>query len=285
VSTTAAVRFVVGRDRVVAEVRAARRLMAELAAPATARAPWLTTAIDAEGKGRPVAVIVDGEGGADGAAFLHLRRRGLATFVTMLGDGTGPMPGGRPPSRLLARDESAAALLADGIQDLLGLLRGPWRLRLTGLPMGDPTARHLAARMLDGRIGNVRSRGLVDSLDEVARAEGAELFRSTDPRTVERELPFLLARLDRRRERSFVRATAGLHAAIGELEIAVVTRSGQPRAALLTLVDGADRWPWMGATADGAELPTTQGSPLVALTVPSRGWPPLPALRSRGAGR
>jgi hypothetical protein len=287
--SSAAVRVVVGREQVVGEVRAAAPLMADLAAPVTARGPWLTAVLNAGStrrfSGRPVALVVGPRDRPDGVAFLHLRRRGVATVVTMLGDGVGPLPGGRPPFRLLARDEDPAALLAGGIEDLLGSLRGPWRLRLTGLPMGDPTARHLAARLLDGRIGNVRSRGLVDAPDDHGLGDGPEVRRSTDPRALERWLPFLLDRVGRRREQAFLRATARLHAAIGQLEVAEVTTRGEPEAVLLTLVDGADRWPWFGATADGSDLPTTPGAPLVALTVPSRGWPPAPALRSRGAAR
>jgi hypothetical protein len=226
-------------------------------------------------------VVVDGdrEGRPDAAAFLHLRRRGIATSVTVLGDGIGPVPGGRPPARLLARDDDAAAALAEGIEHLLGSLRGSWLLRLAGLPMGDPTTRHLAARFLDGRIGNVRSRGLVDAL------EGKGVLRSTDPRVVEEELPFLLDSLPRPRERTFLRAAARLHAAIGQVEVAVRAEPGQPRTVLLTLLDGTGRWPWVGATDDAAELPTAPGAPLVALTVPSAGWPPAPGLRSRGARR
>jgi hypothetical protein len=175
------------------------------------------------------------------------------------------VPGGRPPSRLLARDDDAAAVLADGIEELIGSLRRPWRLSLAGLPMGDPTARHLAARLLDGRIGNVRSRGLVDV------PAGPEVRRSTDPADLERCLPFLLNRAPTPVDPDFLRAAARLHAAIGQLELAVVPGEPEPTAVLLTLVDGADRWPWCGATADGSALPTTLGAPLVQLTVPSRG--------------
>ena len=41
------------------------------------------------------------------------------------------------------------------------------------------------------------------------------------------------------RAREFLRAAARLHAAIGQLEVAVVPDGDGPRAALLTLVDGA----------------------------------------------
>ena len=276
------VRHAVGRDQVARELRAAAPLMADLAAPVTARAPWLTSVLDAGRArrfgGRPVAVVVEGDHGGrpDAVAFLHLRRRGIATDVTLLGDGTGPVPGGRPPARLLARDEDAAAVLAEGVEHLLGTLRGTWLLRLAGLPMGDPTARHLAARFLDGRIGNVRSQGLVDTLD------GDRVIRSTDPRVLEEELSFLLGHLPQPTGRAFLRAAARLHAAIGQVEVAV---RAEPRAVLLTLLDGTDRWPWVAATDDGAGLPTALGAPLVALTVPSTGWPPAPGFRSRGARR
>jgi hypothetical protein len=282
------IRVAVGRDRVLREVRCAAPLMADLAAPVTARGPWLTAVLNAGGvrrfSGRPVAVVLEAPGSErpDAVAFLHLRRRGHIVVVTMLGDGIGPVPGGRPPARLLARDEHSAALLAEGIQDLLGSLPGSGRLRLTGLPMGDPTARRLAATFLDGRIGNVRSRVLVDPLDD---GDGSAVRRSTDPRVLERWLPFLLDRLPDPWDRSFLRAAARLHAAIGQLEVGVATEGEQPRVALLTLVDGTDRWPWWGTTAGGAALPTAPGAPLVALTVPSRGWPPVPGLRSRSAAR
>jgi hypothetical protein len=269
---------VVGRDRVARQVRAAGRLMADLAAPPTARAPWLTSVLNADGPGRPAAVVVEGRGRLDAAAFLHLRRRGSRTVVTVLGDGVGPVPGGRPPARLLARDDDASAALAEGIAGLLGTLLGRWRLQLAGLPMGDPTARRLAATFLDGRIGNVRSRGLVD-------LDGARVRRSREPAALERELPFLLDRVRTPAERSFLRATARLHAAIGQLEVATTDDGAESRAVLLTLVDGVDRWPWWGARADRTEWPTLPGAPLVGLDVPARGWPPLPGLRSRGGAR
>ena len=44
------------------------------------------------------------------------------------------------------------------------------------------------------------------------------------------------------------------------------------RAGLLTLVDGADRWPWWG-WSDVGGLGTAMGAPLVGLVSPARGWP------------
>jgi len=266
-------RVAVGRARVVREVRAAAALMAELRAPVTARGPWLTAVLNEaaarRGAGRAAAVVVGPhpQGRPEAVAFLTVRRRGPSVLVTLLGDGVGPVPGGRPPRRLLARDEAAAELLAEGICGLLGSLRGFGRLRLDGLPLGDPTARALAARLPDGLIANVRSEGTVDGLDAVGG-----VVRSRDPRELERWLPALLTREPGRRARGFLRSCARLHAAIDQVELAVLPGPDGPRAALLTLVDGADRWPWWG-WSDVGGLGAAMGSPLVGLSAPVRGWP------------
>ena len=214
-------RVAIGRARVVREVRAAGPLMVALKAPVTARGPWLTAVLNDGAAhrftGRPVAVVVEAhrQGRPDAAAFLHLRRRGPATVVTMLG--SSPTPPGGPSARLLARDEELAALLAAGIADLLHSLRRPRQLRLAGLPLGDPTARALAARMPDGVLATARTHRLVDDLDAVG-----PVTRSCDPRELDHWLPALLAREADPRARDFLRATARLHAAIGQLELALV---------------------------------------------------------------
>jgi len=276
-------RVAVGRARVVREVRAAAPLMADLCAPVTARGPWLTAVLNAGAarrfSGRPVAVVVEAhrQGRPDAAAFLLLRRRGPVTVVTMLGDGSAPP--GAPAARLLGRDEDVAGLLAAGIADLLGSLRRPRQLQLTGLPLGDPTARQLRSRLPDGVLATVRTRGLRDELD----AAGAVL-RSRDPRVLDRWLPALMLRESDPRARDFLRASARLHAAIGQVELAVLADGNRPRAALLTLLDGAERRPWWGFAADGA-LPNQLGSPAVSLTAPAGDWPPVPRLRRGSAPR
>jgi hypothetical protein len=194
----------------------------------------------------------------------------------MLGAATAPLPGGRPAARLLAADPAAARLLADGILDLLGRRRGPWALRLTGLPLGDPTAAELATALPDSVLANVRSRRLVDELDGVGAVQ-----RSRDPVALERWLPALLRAEPDARARAFLRAAARLHAAIGRLEVAVVADGDgdgdggehELQAGLLTLIDGADRWPWWGTSRIGG-LGDVPGSPLVGLTVAARRWRP-----------
>jgi hypothetical protein len=275
------IRIAVGSERVVREVRAAAPLMAELRAPVTAGAPWLTAVLN-EGaarrpRARPVAVVVESHrhGRPDGVAFLTVRRRGPRTIARLLGEGAAPVPGGTPPFRLLARDDAVAARLADGILDLLRSLHGPSSLHLSGLPLGDPTLRALAARMPTALLANSRSTRLVDELDAVGAVD-----RSRDPATLERRLPELLDREPDRRARAFLRSAARLHAAIGQLEVAVVADGDVVRAGLLTLVDGADRRAWWGTTDVGG-LRTELGAPLARLTVPARGWPPLAGQRSR----
>jgi hypothetical protein len=264
------IRVADGRARVAHEIRAAAPLMTDLAAPVPARGPWLTVALNAQSarrfsrtSARAVVVEAPGLSRSDGVALLSFRRRGVATAVTLLGADAGPLPEGRPQNRLLARDDEAAARLAAGVVQLLDDLRGPWTLRLAGLPLGDPTVRRLAASLPDSSLSTTRSRRLVDELDAVA-----EVQRSRDPAQLERWLPAVLARVPAP-QRTFVRAAARVHAAIDQLEVAVVPGAGGPAALLLTLLDrrpdGEDRWPWWGSTDVGG-LRRELGSPWVALT-------------------
>jgi hypothetical protein len=245
--------------------------MSDLAAPVTARGPWLTAVLNVQSaslvpSGRPRAVVVEQhrQGRPDGAALLSFSRRGPATAVTVLGDAVGPVPGGRPPSRLYTRTDDVAQRLAEGVLEILDRLRGPWTLRLGGLPLGDPTLGQLAAALPSASVANARSRRLVDELDSVA-----EVVRTTEPAVLERWLPALLDRLPAA-QRPFVRASARLHAAIGALELAVVPGDDAPAALLLTLLDpsSGERWPWWG-TSDVGGLRRELGSPSVTLSASS----------------
>ena len=244
--------------------------MTALRAPIPARAPWLTAVLNARAaqpasrrwRSRPVAVVVDGtSSGPAAAAFLSLHRQGPVTVISMLGAAAAPLPIGRPTARLLAADPAAARLLADGILDLLTSQRRPWSLRLSGLPLGCPTTAALAARVETAAFSSARTTRLVDALD----AAVGPVHRSRNPRDLDRALPDLLERLPDDRSRAFLRTTARVHAAIGQVELAWAGDLRSPGAALLTLVDGNDRWPWWGFCPDGG-VPTEMGAPLVSLT-------------------
>ncbi|MGY1743520.1 MULTISPECIES: hypothetical protein [unclassified Blastococcus] len=265
-------RVVTGRERVVRELRAAAPLMAALRAPVPARAPWLTAVLNTGAAGRPVAVVVERDPASrpDGLALLSARRRGAALDLTLLGSAEGgaavPAPPGRPPARLLARDDEVAARLAAGLLALGAGRRAPWTLALTGLPMGDPTARALGALRPDAAFANARSSRLVDRLDALS----GTVTRSRDPREVERRLPALLAAQPGRRARVALRAAARLHAAMGQVEVAAVTDGTRLRAALLTLVDGPDRQPWVGS-GEPAAFGSEMGAPVTSLRL-AEGW-------------
>lgn len=267
-------RVVTGREHVVRDLRAAAPLMAALRAPVPARAPWLTAVLNVQSHGgRPVAVVVERAAGArpDGLALLAVRRRGAGCELAVLGGGPGPLPPGRPPARLLARDDEVAARLAAGVLSLVAGRRAPWTLSLAGLPMGDPTLRALGALRPDAAFATTRTTRLVDRLDDL----GAPVTRSRDPREVERWLPDLLAAQPDRSSRLLVRAAARLHAAIGQVEVAVAPGGAAPRAVLLTLVEGADRQPWV-ACGDPAALGREMGAPSTSLRL-AAGWFNRPA--------
>ena len=161
------------------------------------------------------------------AAFLTVRP-GPRAVIGMLTAAAGSLPGGRPAARLLARDEAAAEALADGIVALIAARRGPWRLDLAGLPLGDPTLRALAARLPMATLANERSGGWSTSSPRPAH------HRSRRGRPA--------APACSRGRSGLLRAATRLHAAIGAVEVAVVPAGG----GLVTLLDGTDRWPWWG---------------------------------------
>jgi hypothetical protein len=266
---------------VVREVRASGALAERLRAPVTARGPWSTAVLNhlaaRRSIVRPVAVVVDDVPGdvPAAAAFLTVRP-GARSVIGLLTAAAGPLPGGRPPARLLAGDLPAAEALADGMVALLATRRGPWRLDLAGLPLGDPTLRALAARLPMATLANERSLRLVDEL------AGAE--RTADPREVDRLLAPLLPALPRSITPpgypAFLRAVARLHASLGAVEVAVAPSGG----GLVTLLNGTDRWPWWGSAPTG--LRTEMGAPLVRLT--ASGWSgrrDMARIRARGAAR
>ncbi len=268
-------RVVLGPLLVAREVRAAVPLARDLGAPLTASAPWLTTVLSVQSVHRrprllPAAVVVERRPGRpDALALLALATAGPVVTATLLGDGL-PVPGGRPAARLPARDDDAAARLAAGVLGLLTASRRPWRLRLAGLPLGDPTVRALGRLRPDAVLATTRSRRLVDDLDALAATTGTPVVRSRGPRALEAALPALLAGERDPRTRDLVRAAARLHAAAGRVEVATVTDGDRLRGGLLTLLDGADRLPWWGRAEPGG-LGEATGAPLVGVAVGGRG--------------
>ncbi|TFV59598.1 hypothetical protein E4P41_11450 [Geodermatophilus sp. DF01-2] len=265
--STQSAHAVTGRAGVVREVRAAGPLLAALRAPVTARGPWLTGALNLDAArpwpgSRPVAVVVDPADltGPPLALAALVLRGGPRVTATLLGDGL-PVPAGLTPARLPARDDAAAERLATGVVGLLDRLHRPWTLRLTGLPLGDPTLRAIGRLRPEAAFATARSARLVDSLTGV----GA-VHRTRDPAELERWLPALLAGEPDRRTRTALRATARLHVAIGQLELAVVAEGDRLRAGLLTLLDGPDRRPWWGWSDIGG-LDTEMGAPVGTLTL------------------
>ncbi|MEI4272109.1 hypothetical protein TEK04_10280 [Klenkia sp. LSe6-5] len=268
------IRVAEGRARVVREIRAAAPLLTELAVPTTARGPWLAAALHAApapaARVRHRAVVVEQhrQGRPAGAALLSsrrvLRRGRWTTDLRLLGDGGAPPPPGGAPRRLPVRDAEVAALLADGIADLLAATRGPWDLALTGLPLGDPVLRALAARLgVGAAFRTTRTRALVDQLDDV----GA-VTRSVDALDLERWLPDFLDHRPAGARAADLRALARVHAAAGVLEHAVVLAEDRPVAGLLTLLEGGVRRPWWGF---GVPEPATgPAAPCVSLTASSR---------------
>ena len=199
-------RVAVGRAPVVREVRAAGPLMAALRGAghrprpvadrgAQRRAPRRRPR-GRPGRGRGRAARAGPPGGRRVPARSAVA--GRSPTVTLLGDGTGPLPGGRPPARLLARDDERRRPAGRRHRRPAGhacAARGPcawpacrWATRPLRAP-GRPAARRPS-------LANVRSRRLVDELDDV----GA-VVRSRDPAVLERWLPALLARVPDRRAR------------------------------------------------------------------------------------
>ena len=267
-------RVVEGRARVVREIRAAGPLLSELAVPTTARGPWLAAALHAappparRARHRAVVVEAHRHGRPAGLALLtsrsRLRRGRPVTVVRLLGDDGVPGPPGSAPRRLPAADPEVAGLLAEGITDLLAGVRGRWQLDLSGLPLGDPVLAALGARLGTGAVFRTsRSRSLVDTL-------GTGALRSTDPALLEGRLPVFLDHRPAGARRADLRALARVHAAVGQLEHAVVLAGGVPTAGLLTLLDGPVRRPWWGFGPDGGS-DDAPGQPWVSLTASGQG--------------
>ena len=251
--------------------------MAGAARSGDARGPWLTAVLNAGAahrfSGRP------GRRRGGGTPAGPPRRRGVpASAPPRAGDRghaarrrAAPVPAGARRSGCSPGTRTWPACSRPASTTCWGRCAGP-------ASSGWPVSRSVTRRR--GSLGPAPGRrhrhrphpALVDDLDDLG-----PVARSRDPRVLERWLPILTAREPDRRARDFLRAAARLHAAIGQLELAVVA---ERRAALLTLVDGAQRWPWWASGTTRRCAPSWARPPWASLH-PARDWPPVPRLRSR----
>ena len=130
---------------VAALLAAAPALVDQPDAPFSTRSMWLS-AWYMHFRAQPVAVCVWEGGEAVGLAFLAIQRRGPIRSVVLSGHGPGDY------GRLYLRTADAAADLAQGIIDVLDRVRGPWRLVLAQLPVGDPVAAALTDALVGARL-------------------------------------------------------------------------------------------------------------------------------------
>lgn len=126
-------------------IEAARDMFDRPDTPFSARSTWLS-AWYARSDARPVAVWVGEDGEPVGLALLAIQRSGPVRRIVLCGHG--PSDYGRLP----LRDAEAAGELAQGIVEVLARLRGPWRLVLAQLPVGDPVAKALTQTLAGARI-------------------------------------------------------------------------------------------------------------------------------------
>jgi hypothetical protein len=139
------VRILSKKSEIVASLSDAETLFDAVGAPFCARASWLGTWY-AHTRSRPVIVLVEAGAVPVAIACLAVRRAGPIRTIRLAGHG--PSDYGRLP----ARDADAAAALAAGIVDWLAGLRGPWRLELAQLPVGDPVAGRLVTALSGARL-------------------------------------------------------------------------------------------------------------------------------------
>ncbi len=110
--------------------------------PIMARSPWLSAWAEAHNSWEPLTIVVRDQGSLRivAAALLAQRFRRDGLEVVGLGHGSSC-------TRLAGRDDDANTALAKAIGDVLEAIPSRWRLDLGQLPLGDPVALALQARL------------------------------------------------------------------------------------------------------------------------------------------
>jgi len=113
----------------------------ETSAPIMARRPWLATWVSCYPDHEPWTIYVEGPRGLEAAALLARRRRRGVLEIVRMGHGA------TDHARLPSRDQRSARILAEAISSALEATRGPWRLFLGQLPVGDPVTKEIVATL------------------------------------------------------------------------------------------------------------------------------------------
>jgi len=113
----------------------------ETSAPIMARRPWLETWVSCYPDHEPWTIYVEGPRGLEAAALLARRRRRGVLEIVRMGHGA------TDHARLPSRDQRSARILAEAISLALEATRGPWRLFLGQLPVGDPVTKEIVATL------------------------------------------------------------------------------------------------------------------------------------------
>lgn len=141
-------------------------LLDAVAAPVTARRPWLQAWVESYRAFEPVVVVARGPlGRLEAAVPLAVRRRRGVRQVVGLGDGPSDA------SMFPARDPAAAETVAAAAADWLGSLTGPWTLVVRHL-----VAEDLVAPRLRDRLG----RAALDAGDVSPQLHAAEDAQLSD---------------------------------------------------------------------------------------------------------
>ncbi|MGO9581625.1 MAG: GNAT family N-acetyltransferase [Acidimicrobiales bacterium] len=140
------VRVVIGADVLTSFGPALDDLHAAVGVPICARTPWLRTWAECYDNYQPWAVLIENEGRLDAAALLARRRRRGVLDIVALGDGQTDY------IRLPTRSFEASQALGQGLVAALKETPGPWRVRVSSLPVDDPVAEFLAREMSHSRM-------------------------------------------------------------------------------------------------------------------------------------